>query len=121
MGKRQDAFLYLKKHLLLFQGEAADKLGEAEKAAVQLVQDAIQLSSVMQFDDILRVDAVNALAKSAKHKDLIQLLKIFHTGSVDDLKAYHKTHAKQFEELSLSLEDCNTKIKLLTLATVALG
>merc|ERR1719305_2000710 len=99
MGKRQDAFQYLKKHLLLFQEEADDKLAApaTQKAAVQLCQDAIQLSSVMQFDDILRVDAVKALGKSSKYKDLLQLLKIFHTGTVDDLKAYHKTHTKQFE------------------------
>eukprot|EP00747_Dinoflagellata_sp_TGD_P192351 gnl/TRDRNA2_/TRDRNA2_57087_c0_seq2.p1 gnl/TRDRNA2_/TRDRNA2_57087_c0~~gnl/TRDRNA2_/TRDRNA2_57087_c0_seq2.p1 ORF type:complete len:415 (+),score=120.16 gnl/TRDRNA2_/TRDRNA2_57087_c0_seq2:63-1307(+) len=121
MGKRQDAFLYLKRHLLLYQGETEKNLVKAESPAVQLVQDAVQLSSVMQFDDLLSIDAVKALSKSSKYKDLLQLLKIFHTGSVDDLKAYHKTHTKQFEELSLSLEDCNTKIKLLTLATVALG
>merc|ERR1712232_285540 len=60
LDKRQDAFQFLKKYHLLFQGETEKVIKEADVAAqtVHLLQDAIQLPSVIQFDDILQYDTV---------------------------------------------------------------
>jgi translation initiation factor 3 subunit M len=55
LGKRVDAFLYLKRYAQLFQGEkdAALKNPEVEKSTILLLKDALQLPSVIQVDDLL--------------------------------------------------------------------
>merc|ERR1712070_957110 len=90
LDKRQDAFQFLKRYHVLFQGESEKVLKEPSVAegAVALLQDAIQLHSVIQFDDILAYDTVQALAKT-KHADLVKLCEVFLSGSVNDLRDFH--------------------------------
>ena len=80
MDKRVDAFQFLKKYHLLFQGESAAVLGEKDMQGhtVALLQDAIQLHSVIQFDDILGYDTVQALAKTKEKADLVKLCELFY-------------------------------------------
>jgi len=120
LGKRVDAFLQLKRYHMLFQGVAGDHLKDQKvyAAAVQLLVDAIALPSVIQFDDILGYDTIKALAKS-KDKALVQLCEIFLQGSVNDLRDFEKKNAALFKEHGLEVQDCMSKIKLLTLASMA--
>merc|ERR1712151_1012599 len=62
-GKRNDAFLYLKRYHSLWQGSKPKELEtpEVQEATVQLIKDAVQLPAIIQFDDIIGFDTVKAL------------------------------------------------------------
>lgn len=125
MGKRVDSFLHLKRYHLLFQGSDKDVLQDkiVYKATVQLLTDAISIPSVIQFDDILSYDTVKAFAKSAEKgdKDLVGLCDVFYQGSVQDMWDFHKKSKALFESHGLEIEDAMSKIRLLTLATLAIN
>jgi len=120
MGKKVDAFLYLKKYHQLFLGASADTLTQAEAATIQLIKDAITLPNVFQFDNIVVLDTVKALGKG-KHAALVKLCDIFLSGDVKDLKEFHSKNGKIFDEQGFGFEDCMAKIRLLTIATVTQG
>lgn len=122
MNKRLDAFLHLKRYHEFFQGEkaAAIEKREVQELAVELIKDAIQLPSVIQFDDILNFDTVKALAKGS-NKDLVELCRVFLSGNVNDLRDFHKKNAKLFKDHDLDFEDALAKVRLLSLATIAHG
>merc|ERR1719222_478565 len=91
-----------------------------ESATIQLLQDALQLPSVIQFDDILAYDTVKALSKG-KHAKLNELCKLFLNGDVKDLDNFHKKNEKVFKEYELNFQDAMSKMRLLTLATKVHG
>jgi translation initiation factor 3 subunit M len=123
LGKRVDAFLYLKRYAQLFQGvkDAAELSKEkVESSTIQLLKDALQLPSVIQFDDILAFDTVKALNKG-KHAKLIELCKLFLNGDVKDLDNFHKKDEKVFKDYDVNYQEAKSKIRLLTLATKVHG
>jgi len=123
MGKRLDAFTYLKRYHQYFQEEKDKKVlaqPEVMSLTVELIKDAVQLPSVIQFDDILKFDTVKELSKS-KQGDLVKLCTVFLSGSVKDLTDFHGKNGKLFEEHGLSYPDAMSKIRLLTLATLTHG
>jgi len=122
LGKRLDAFLYLKRYHLHFQGADSSVLSseEVQSQTLQLVKDALQLPTVIQFDDILGLDTVKALSKS-QHKDLLGLCEVFLSGGVNDLKDFHSAHQTLFEEHDISFQEAMSKIRLLALATLVHG
>jgi len=122
LSKRVDAFLYLKRYAQLFQGEKEAELTKPQvsKATIMLLKDALQLASVIQFDDILSLDTVKACAKG-KDKALNELCKLFLNGDVKDLDKFHKGNDKVFKEHDLNFEDLRAKMRLLTLATKVHG
>jgi len=118
-GKRVDAFLYLKKYHAFFQGSSPDmKNKTVHDSTVQLITDAVSIPSVIQFDDILSFDTVKALGKT-EDKDLVELCNIFFKGSVNDLRDFQKKSGGVFKEHNLEEQDAMSKIRLLTLATMA--
>merc|ERR1712050_7261 len=82
--------------------------------------DAVQMPSVIQFDDILSFDTVKALQKT-KQVGLVNLCSLFLSGSVNDLRDFHKKNGKVFEEYGLNFNEAMSKVRLLTLATLAIG
>jgi len=122
MGKRMDAYEYLKKYVQMYQGSTEKEMSQAnvEQSVVQLVKDAIELPGIFQFDDMLSLDAVKNLRKS-KQKELVQLCDIFLSGTVDDLKQFHSKNKKLFEQHNLCLDAAVSKIRLLTLASISQG
>jgi len=119
LGKRVDAFLYLKRYAQLFQGEKGT--GKDQEAnTVLLLKDAVQLPSVIQFDDILAFDTVKACAKGS-HSKLIDLCKLFLNGDVKDLDAFHKKNEKVFKDYDIDFKEAMAKMRLLTLATKVHG
>jgi len=122
LGKRLDAFLHLKRYHECFQGEKADVVGsqEPQELAVELIKDAAQLPSVIQFDDVLNFDTVKALGKG-KNKDLVDLCRVFLNGTVSDLRSFHQKNAKLFEQHGLKFEESLAKVRLLSLASIAHG
>jgi len=120
IGKKLEAFNYLKRYVQLSQGSKDLSSKANETASIQLVKDAITLPMVMQVDDILALDAVQALRKG-KQKELVGLLDIFLSGTFDDLRKFQDKNKKMFQEHDLSYEDVTSKVRLLTLATLAQG
>jgi len=122
LGKRVDAFLYLKRYAELFQGEKEAVLSkpEVQDITVLLLKDALQLPSVIQFDDILSYDTVKACAKG-KHKLLVELCKVYLDGAVKDLDGFHKKNPAVFKDHGLDFQDAMAKMRLLTLATEVHG
>jgi len=124
LGKRVDAFLQLKKYHLLFQDKPKAELEQkqVQEATLQLIKDALQLPSVMQFDDILKLDTVKVFGNS-KHpaKELVKLCTVFFSGDVNDLRNFNKKEGKLFEENDICFQDAMSKIRLLTLATLVHG
>lgn len=121
LGKRLEAFQHLKRYALFFQGCPVEQLNKPEvvQATIQLLKDAIQTPSVIQFDDILTYDTVKASA--AKEAELIKLCNVFLSGSVEDLKAFQKKSPKVFETHGISFQEAVSKMQLLTLASLSLG
>ncbi|CAE8697587.1 unnamed protein product, partial [Polarella glacialis] len=122
LGKKLEAFIHLKTYHQLFKGESADALSsqQVQDATIQLIKDAVQLPSVIQFDDILSLDTVKALS-TTKQGGLVKLCEVFLSGSVGTLKDFQKTNEGVFTEHGLVFEESMAKIRLLTLATMALG
>jgi len=122
LGKRVDAFLYLKRYAQLFQGakESEMKDENIEKATIGLLQDALQLPAVIQFDDLLDYSTVKALTKG-KHAKLIELCKLFLNGDVKDLDAFNKKNAAVFKDYDINFQEAMSKMRLLTLATAVHG
>lgn len=117
-----DAFLYLKKYHLLFQGTDDKELNSktVQDASLQLLKDALQLPSVMQFDDILAFDTVKALKKS-EHGELVKLCEVFYSGDVQDLRNFQNKNQKIFDDNGIDFKDAMSKMRLLTLATLVHG
>merc|ERR1711862_561356 len=82
--------------------------------------DALQLPSVIQFDDILVYDTVMVLDKG-KHAKLIELCRLFLNGDVKDLDNFYKKNEKVFQEYDINYQEAKSKIRLLTLATKVHG
>lgn len=122
IGKKLDAFAHLKTYHRLYQGESADNLNkkEVQDATIQLIKDAVSLPAVIQFDDMLTLDTVKALGKS-KQDGLVKLCEVFLSGNVNDLKVFEQKNKGLFEEHGLNFQDAMSKIRLLTLATMAHG
>jgi len=122
LGKRVDAFLYLKRFAQLFHGAKEAELASAkvQDATILLLKDALQLPSVIQFDDILAYDTVKACAKGKQAK-LVDLCKLFLCGNVADLDAFYKKNGAVFKDHEIIFQDAMSKMRLLTLATKVHG
>jgi len=122
INKRVDAFQHLKRYHQLFQGEPTDVVSKKPilDLTIELVKDAVELPAVIQFDDILALDTVQALKKT-KQVELVKLCAVFLSGTVNDLRDFHKKNGKLFDEHGLNFQECMSKIRLLTLATMAQG
>jgi len=120
LGKTVDAYLQLKRYHMLFQGVSGDHLKDKKvyEATVQLLVDAISLPPVIQFDDILSFDNVKVMAKG-KDKALVELCQIFLQGTLSDLCDFQKKNGALFDAHKLDAQDATSKMKLLTLATLA--
>eukprot|EP00442_Polarella_glacialis_P027419 CAMPEP_0115090088 /NCGR_PEP_ID=MMETSP0227-20121206/25166_1 /TAXON_ID=89957 /ORGANISM="Polarella glacialis, Strain CCMP 1383" /LENGTH=415 /DNA_ID=CAMNT_0002481057 /DNA_START=132 /DNA_END=1379 /DNA_ORIENTATION=+ len=122
LGKKVDAFTYLKQYHQLFKGESAENMSkkQVQDATIQLIKDAVQLPAVIQFDDILVLDTVKELGKT-KQDGLVKLCEVFYSGDVKSLQDFQKKNEALFKEHELVFEDAMAKMRLLTLATVAHG
>mmetsp|Transcript_69247 Transcript_69247/g.166050 ORF Transcript_69247/g.166050 Transcript_69247/m.166050 type:complete len:421 (-) Transcript_69247:70-1332(-) len=122
LGKRIEAFQFLKRYHFELQGADEQEVKDAkvQEATLQLVKDTLQIPSVIQFDDILALETVQALKKT-KHAALVELCNVFLLGGVNDLRKFQEKNPKTFAEYDLKPEDAMAKIRLLALATAVHG
>ncbi|KAI9100413.1 hypothetical protein DFS34DRAFT_614520 [Phlyctochytrium arcticum] len=111
----QQAFDYLLKYLSTFDNADAKALAEAKPHAIRAVKDAIRISTVLDFEDLFKLQAVQAL----KPNKLFDLLKIFLNESLQQYQAFVKANPKFIAEQGLSEEDNLNKMRLLSMVTLA--
>jgi translation initiation factor 3 subunit M len=117
-GRPDDSLAMLHTCLKLY--EASDSnLAEATDAAVAFIAQAIAAPKVLDVGDLLALRAVGALAKTKEGEKLVALLQLFRDGSLSGLKEFRKKNEKLFEEHGVSYDACESKMKLLTLSSLA--
>lgn len=124
LDKINQAYAYLKRYIELFEKAPKSELNKPEvvDAARQLVCDSVSLPQILQVDDIVSLAAVENLGQNhAPSKTLVELLHILKVGTLDDLFALQKRSPALFESEGISFDQCLCKLRLLTLAGMAVG
>jgi len=93
---------------------------EAAEGAVQLIRHTLMAPGVLDISDVLALRAVQGL-NSTKDGRLVELLTLFRNGDLEGFGKFSAKHKDLFGEGEdkLSHASCETKMKLLTLATLA--
>eukprot|EP01100_Stratorugosa_tubuloviscum_P004136 TRINITY_DN2021_c0_g1_i1.p1 TRINITY_DN2021_c0_g1~~TRINITY_DN2021_c0_g1_i1.p1 ORF type:complete len:403 (-),score=159.91 TRINITY_DN2021_c0_g1_i1:54-1262(-) len=86
--------------------------------SIEIILLAISLPSIFLFDNLFQLRAIQQLNQT-QHGKLLNLLHIFVSGSLSTFKAFSDSNVQLFNEYKLSKEDCERKIRLLTLVTLA--
>ncbi|KAF8451509.1 PCI domain-containing protein [Terfezia claveryi] len=89
----------------------------ARTVAVRLVKAAISLPTRLDFDDLIALDSVQALAKS--DPELFNLLEVFAGGDLEDYEEFNDINENWLEDNGLSHPALLRKIRLLTLASLS--
>ncbi|RPB26128.1 PCI-domain-containing protein [Terfezia boudieri ATCC MYA-4762] len=89
----------------------------ARTVAVRLVKAAISLPNRLDFDDLIALDSVQALAKS--DPELFNLLEVFAGGDLEDYEEFNDINENWLEDNGLSHPALLRKIRLLTLASLS--
>lgn len=119
LGKVEEAYEYLKRHVQYFQGESEEVLadGATVSAAVELAEDAIKMPDVLYFDSLLELNAVRMLERT-EHASLYRLLEIFCRDGPKELEDLHAAQPQLLETYGLKYEPCMKKLRLLSVASV---
>ncbi|KAJ4841674.1 hypothetical protein Tsubulata_019426 [Turnera subulata] len=115
----KETFKFLTKYLATFSGEDAYTLGEAKEEAVHTIIEFVKAPDIFQCD-LLDLPAVGQLEKDGKYALAYQLLKIFLTQRLDAYLEFQAANSALLKGYGLVHEDCITKMRLLSLADLAL-
>ncbi|KAI8917750.1 hypothetical protein DFJ77DRAFT_457631 [Powellomyces hirtus] len=111
---KREAYEFLLKYLATYDSDAKSA-AEAQEHALRSVKAAISIPTVLDFDDLHKLSTVQNL-KSTKH---FELLAIFLEGSLKQYQAFVKANPTFVPEQGLSEEDNLTKMRLLSMASLA--
>ncbi|TPX67532.1 hypothetical protein SpCBS45565_g03680 [Spizellomyces sp. 'palustris'] len=111
----REAYEFLLKYLATFDNGDAKALQEAKDAAIRAVKEAFRIPAVLDFEDLFKLQAVQAL----KPSKLFDLLKIFLDESLKQYQEFVKANPGFVDEHGLSEEDNLTKMRLLSMASLA--
>ncbi|KAJ3102624.1 hypothetical protein HDU97_000408 [Phlyctochytrium planicorne] len=112
---QREAFEFLVKFLQSYDSTDAKTLKSVNTQAVNVIKSAIRIPSVLNFEDVYRLDAVRALGSTP----LVDLLKIFLDQTLKDYRAFTKKHAGFVAKEGLSEEENVRKMRVLSLASLA--
>ncbi|KAF9312682.1 hypothetical protein BG000_002575 [Podila horticola] len=110
-GSQYQSLEFLLKYLTSFNG--SDVSGQKANATRAIVE-SISLPEVLNFENLLKVDAVQGL----KSEKAYELLSVFMSGNVQDYRSLLAKHAGLIKELGLDEEETLRKIRLLSLASL---
>ena len=102
---------FLLKYLTSFNG--SDVSGQ-KATATRAIVESISLPEVLNFENLLKVDAVQGM----KSEKAYELLSVFMSGNVQDYRTLVGKHAGLIKELGLDEEETLRKIRLLSLASL---
>ncbi|KAJ3112266.1 hypothetical protein HDU96_004746 [Phlyctochytrium bullatum] len=114
-SRKRESFEFLLKALATYNGADQKALKAVQQLAAEAVKSAIRIPSVLNFEEVYRLDAVRALGNSP----LLDLLKIFTEGSLKDYRAFTKKNASLVAKEGLNEEDNVRKMRVLSLASLA--
>jgi len=135
----------LVRYLQTIQPTEKEVIAEAKEEAVKAASLAIKLPEIQQCDDILEISAIKQLETDQTHSRLYQLLKLFACDKLDDFVSFNEKnpdylnsigsssailskkkktnssflHSFIFLLLGISHDESLKKIRLLSLATLA--
>ncbi|KAF9392608.1 hypothetical protein CPB97_000061 [Podila verticillata] len=110
-GFQYQSLEFLLKYLTNFNG--SDVSGQ-KATATRAIVESISLPEVLNFENLLKIDAVQGL----KSEKAYELLSVFMSGNVQDYRTLVGKHAGLIKELGLNEEDTLRKIRLLSLASL---
>lgn len=115
-GLQDESLATLQTCVRLYEADGDEK--EAADVALRLVTQSFMAPRVVDVANVLSYRAVRALSKGPDGK-LIDLLGLFKTGDLEGLAKFKAANAAIFEKHGISYETCESKMKLLTLSTLA--
>lgn len=110
-GNQYQSLEFLLKYLTNFNG--SDVSGQ-KATATRAIVESISLPEVLNFENLLKIDAVQGL----KSEKAYELLSVFMSGNVQDYRTLVGKHAGLIKELGLDEEETLRKIRLLSLASL---
>ncbi|PFH51347.1 hypothetical protein AMATHDRAFT_59429 [Amanita thiersii Skay4041] len=109
-GQPEKAYEFSRTYVRLLPASTPD----SEAAALDLITTALNLPSVLDFDPLLKLNAVVAL----KDHELFSLLHIFMNDGLLAYQSWVQSHPDVFEKYNLDKTQLEHKIRLLTLASL---
>lgn len=118
-SREVQAYGVLIKYLQTFDASNQDALATAKPDAIKAAVQAIKTPEIHQCDDLLDIPAVKQLENEPTHSKLFELLKLFAIDKLDSFTAFHEKNPEYLQSLGISHDDCVRKIRLLSLASLA--
>ncbi|KAJ3285724.1 hypothetical protein HK104_009360 [Borealophlyctis nickersoniae] len=112
---KREAYEYRLRYLATFENADAAALKTTKEQATRAVREAIRIPEVLNFEDLFRLQAVQAL----KPSKLFDLLTIFMEHGLAQYRAFVKSNAGFVAKEGLSEEANVKKMRLLSMATLA--
>jgi len=111
----EESYFFLLKSLRTLQDDATS--AEARGLATRALKVAFQNEKHFDFQDLIALDAVQALRKT--DQVWIELLEVFSAETYDDFQDFKETNSSFLSENTLDEALLDNKIRLLTLASLA--
>ncbi|KAK5632943.1 hypothetical protein RRF57_008659 [Xylaria bambusicola] len=115
-GDASTSYQYILKALRTFE-DAEVKSEDAQKIALRALKTALLSPTQYDFQDLLNVPCVQALSES--HPVYFELLTVFAEKDLEDFNQFREEHEDFVEKEHLDLEKLQTKMRLLTFASLA--
>ncbi|KAF9111979.1 hypothetical protein BGX27_004160 [Mortierella sp. AM989] len=111
-GNQYQSLEFLLKYLTSFNG--ASELDSQKLQATRAVSESLALPEVLNFENLLKIDAVQHL----KSEKVYELLSVFMSGNVQDYRGLVAKNGGLIKELGLDEDETLRKIRLLSLASL---
>ncbi|KAF9199568.1 hypothetical protein BGZ49_010289 [Haplosporangium sp. Z 27] len=111
-GNQYQSLEFLLKYLTSFNGSSG--LDSQKAQATRAVVESLALPEVLNFENLLKIDAVQNL----KNEKVYELLSVFMSGNVQDYRELNNKNSGVTKELGLDEDETLRKIRLLSLASL---
>ncbi|KAI0533575.1 hypothetical protein GGR58DRAFT_108645 [Xylaria digitata] len=115
-GDVHTSYQYILKALRTFEDDEV-KSEDAQKIALRALKTALLSPTQYDFQDLLNVPCVQALSET--HPVYFELLTVFAEKDLEDYNQFREEHEGFVEKEHLDLEKLQTKMRLLTFASLA--
>ncbi|KAF2967080.1 hypothetical protein GQX73_g6504 [Xylaria multiplex] len=115
-GDVHTSYQYILKALRTFEDDEV-KSENAQKIALRALKTALLSPTQYDFQDLLNVPCVQALSET--HAVYFELLTVFAEKDLEDYNQFREEHEGFVEKEHLDLEKLQTKMRLLTFASLA--
>ncbi|KAI8635116.1 PCI-domain-containing protein [Xylariaceae sp. FL1651] len=115
-GDVYTSYQYILKALRTFEDDEV-KSEDAQKIALRAIKAALLSSTQYDFQDLLNVPCIQALSET--HPVYFELLTVFAEKDLEDYNQFREEHEGFVEKEHLDLDKLQTKMRLLTFASLA--